>query len=298
MRRVFVLGALVSAGTIPIGAAGWQAHASHARAEANAIRMEKLKDNLYVAKGGGGNVTVFITDLGVVIVDTKLAGWSQPLLDQIKTVTGKKITTLINTHAHPDHVGGNDAFGTAVEIVAHENTRANMEKSDAFTEARVNFLPKLMFKEKMSLGAGKDKIELYYFGSGHTNGDAWVVFPAARVMHAGDMFESKQLPLVDRNSGGSGIAFPDTLAKAAAAAPNVDAVVSGHDGIMTIADLEEYSRFTREFRDLVVDGFHHGLSVNDVIRKWKVPARYKGYVTGSPERLRDDVEQIFGELAK
>ena len=297
MRRATVLGALLCAGALSIGATVLRGQATgRGDQKPNIIQMEKVRDNLYLLKGGGGNTAVFVTDLGVVIVDTKLAEWGQPMLDKIKTITNKKVITLINTHAHADHNGSNEFFGTAVEIVAQENTRANMEKLDAFKQAKVNFLPKLMFKEKMALGAGKDRIDLYYFGAGHTSGDAWVVFPTLRVMHAGDMFASKQLPIIDRKNGGSGLSYPDTLARAAAL-KNVDTIITGHGGLMTNADLEEYSRLNRDFRNTVVDGFHHGLSVTEVAARWKVPNGYNGYAAADPQRVKDDVEQMFAELA-
>jgi cyclase len=299
MRRASVLWVLLCAGALPLATAALHGQSvGRDGATSKVVQLQKLKDNLYLLKGGGGNTVVFITDLGVVIVDTKGAGWGPRILDTIKTITSKKVITIINTDAHPDHVGGNELFGTAVEIVAHQNTRANMERSGAFAD-QANFLPKLMFKEKMPIGAGKDRIELYYFGSGHTSGDAWVVFPALRVMYAGDMFPSKQPPMVDGNTGGSGLAYPDTLAKAAATLKDiVDIVITGDDGVMTVADLDEYARFTRDFRDVVVDGFHHGLSVEDVVARWKVPDRYKGYGAGDPQRVRGNVEFVFAELAK
>ena len=188
MKRGSALGVLVAVGALSMAAGGFQGQDPQ---EPKVAAIEKVKDNLYLLKGGGGNTAVFLTDLGVVLVDTKLAGWGQPILDKIKTITNKPVTTIINTHAHGDHTGSNEFFGTAVEIVAHENTRTNMEKMGAFKGDKVNFLPKLMFKEKLSLGTGKDKIDLYYFGAGHTGGDAWVVFPALRVLHAGDMFAAR-----------------------------------------------------------------------------------------------------------
>src|SRR5262249_39664464 len=136
----------------------------------------------------GGNTAVFITDTGVVIVDTKLRGWGQVILDKIKTVTPKPVTMIINTHTHGDHTGSNEAFGATVDIVAHENTKANMEKMDAFKGDNAKFLPKRTYKDRMTIGSGRNQIDLYYFGRGHTNGDTWVVFPALRVMHTGDMF--------------------------------------------------------------------------------------------------------------
>jgi glyoxylase-like metal-dependent hydrolase (beta-lactamase superfamily II) len=293
MSRAIVLGALVAAGT-SLALSGFQ---GPGKPDAKVVQLQKIKDNLYVATGGGGSSAVFITDLGVVIVDTKLAGWGQPLLAKIKTITDKPVATIINTHAHADHVGSNEFFGTAVEVVAHENTRLTMDKMDAFKGEKVNFLPKLMFRDKMSLGAGRDKIELYYFGPGHTNGDAWVVFPAARVVHAGDMFAGKQPPIIDASMGGSGLAYPDSLEKAFTSIKNVDTIITGHSTLMPWKDLGTYAEFTREFRDVVVNGFDHGLSVSEIADGWTLPARYAGY-TAPPDRVKADVQTIVGELTR
>ncbi len=123
----------------------------------------------------------------------------------------KPVTSIINTHTHGDHTGNDGFFGATVEIVAHENTKTNMEKMDAFKGDNAKFLPGKTYKDKLTLGSGKDRIDLYYFGAGHTNGDTFVVFPALRVLHTGDMFAWKDAPLCDRNNGGSCVAFPQTL---------------------------------------------------------------------------------------
>ena len=78
---------------------------------------EKVADNLYMIPGQGGNTAAFITSTGVVIVDTKLANNGQAILDQLKTVTDKPVTHIINTHTHGDHTGSNDFFPASVDIV-------------------------------------------------------------------------------------------------------------------------------------------------------------------------------------
>ena len=98
--------------------------------------------------------------------------------------------------------------------MTHENTKANMEKMPIFKENAGRGLPDKTFKDKMTLGKGADQIDLYYFGPGHTNGDAWVVFPAMRIVHAGDMFARKGMPFVDGANGGSVLRYPETLMKA------------------------------------------------------------------------------------
>jgi len=85
-----------------------------------------------------------------------------------------------------------------------------MMKMDAFKGANAKFLPKRTFKDKLTLGSGKDRMDLYYFGRGHTNGDTWIVYPAVRVMQTGDIFAWKDAPLIDTANGGSGLEYPDT----------------------------------------------------------------------------------------
>src|SRR5688572_1901433 len=239
MRRVIVLAALI--------AVAGAAFAAQQAPAARVVEVEKLKDNLFVLKGGGGNTAVFVGANGVVVVDTKNPGWSQPILDKIKELTPKPVTTIINTHTHGDHVSGNVEFPATVDVVTHANTKANMEKLPIFTANNGRGMSKRTFTDKMTLGQGNDQIDLYYFGRGHTNGDAWVVFPALRFMHAGDIFSGKNLPLLDKNNGGSGVAMPDTLMKAFTDVKNVDSIITGHSTVMPFAALKEYSDFNREF---------------------------------------------------
>src|SRR6476619_4999431 len=124
MRRGLVLGALVAVAAASLGAAAYQGQPQGPKV----VEVEKLKDNLYMLKGGGGNTAVFVGTSGVVVVDTKNPGWGQPILDKIKELTDKPITTIVNTHTHGDHVSGNVEFPATVDIVTQENTKANMQK--------------------------------------------------------------------------------------------------------------------------------------------------------------------------
>ena len=100
----------------------------------------------------------------------------------------------------------------------------------------------------MTIGSGADQIDLYYFGPGHTNGDAWVVFPAHRIVHAGDIFAGKDMPLVDGNNGGSVLHYSETLMKAYNGIKNVDTIINGHMPAQTTwADLKEFADFNKDF---------------------------------------------------
>src|SRR5262249_47550460 len=127
MKRILCLAGVILLGALSINVAALQQQPAPQPSAAN-LQVDKIKDNLYVIKGGGGNTAVFITTNGVVVVDTKNPGWGKPLLEKIKGLTDKPITTVINTHTHGDHVSGNVDFPANVDIVVHENTKANMDK--------------------------------------------------------------------------------------------------------------------------------------------------------------------------
>ena len=289
---------------------------------AAAIRAEKIRDNLYVLRGGGrtfrvgdvdlpqaGTTVAFITAAGVVLVDTKLPGWGTPIIDKLKEITDKPVTMIINTHAHFDHVGGNVEFPATVDVVAHENTAALMQEMrpvsggpaqpNIFKEHSGRGLPKRTFKERMTLGSGSDRIELYYFGRAHTSGDAWVVFPALRVLHSGDAFAGKAVPPLDANNGASGIEYPQTIAKAVATLTNIDTVITGHyQTTLTMADVKTYGDFTHEFVQAVQAAKKAGRTIDDFVTTWKLPERYlkEGYMDFSQLRsIRPDVEVIWNE---
>jgi cyclase len=308
MKRCFALAILLAIGGLSLTVAGLQGPAAPSAAALEVTKIEKVKDNLYIITGSsdpaafsGGNTAVFITDAGVVLVDTKFPGWGPTILARVKTVTNKPVTTIINTHSHNDHSGSNEFFAPTADSVVHENTKANMTKMAEFQGDKAKFLPKQTFKDKWTIGKGKDQVDLYYFGRGHTNGDAFIVFPALRTMHAGDMFAQKMLPLVDTMAGGSALAYPETLAKAASGIRNVDTVIPGHRPITTFDEFKEFGAFIQDFVTYARTSVKAGKTVEQAAAEFKVPTKYKGYVvTIDPKLLSADaVLQIaYDELKK
>jgi glyoxylase-like metal-dependent hydrolase (beta-lactamase superfamily II) len=318
MQRGFVLGALVIVGGLSaaLGATEPARQAPGQQPSASALQVDKIRDNLYVLRGGGGNSAVFVTATGVVLVDTKLPGWGKPILEKIKELTDKPVATIINTHTHFDHVSGNVDVPPSVDIVTHENTARLMREMqppvgypDAprtmFEDSKGVGLPKHTFKDEMTIGSGTDRVELHYFGRAHTGGDAFVVFPTLRVMHTGDVFPVKGMPIMDANNGGSGIEYPATLAKAAAL-QNIDVVITGHNATtLTMADLKTFTEFIGNFVEAVKSGKSAGKTLDEVASSWKVPSRFleAGYVqpgSGANDqnaaRMRQNAEFIWKEL--
>src|SRR6266566_3913758 len=277
MKRRIILGSLLVVGALSIAVAPQQ------QQQPKTLEVTKLKDNLYVLKaltnGGGGNTSIFITATGVVVIDSKNPGWGQPILDKIKTLTDKPVTTLINTHTHGDHVSGNVEFPATVDIIVQANTAENMKKmipnstaADQTVPAQTIFqqnggkgLAKHTFKDKMTIGKGADEVDLFYFGRGHTNGDAWVLFPSLRVLHAADIFSGKNIPLLDANNGGSAVEIGNSLDKAYNSLNGkYDTIITGHANEMTPADLKEYAQFNRDFVTDVKAAMGAGKSPDDV----------------------------------
>jgi cyclase len=266
MRRCAVLGALVTVGALSLTVSAYQQGGQPAP---KVVTVDKIKDNLFVLKGGGGNTAVFLTT----------------------------------------NVSGNVEFPASVEIVAHERTRTTMEAwppvygfptafPNVVKESGGKGLPKKTFKDKLTLGSGNDRVDVFYFGRGHTGGDAWVVFPSLRTLHTGDMFPNRGVPIMDKNAGGSGVEFPETLRKAAAL-PNIDIVITGHaPATVTMADLKTYADFNRDFVNAVREAKKAGRSVDDFVSSWKVPEKYAGSGYGAPPAasVKNAATVIFEEV--
>jgi len=314
MRRAAVLSALLAAGALSLTAAAYQQPpAGGGRGGPPGppvVEVEKLKDNLFVLRGdgGGGNTAVFVMANGVAVVDTKNPGWGQPILAKIKELTPKPVTLIVNTHTHGDHVSGNVDFPATVEVVVHDNTAANMKKMTGrgstpekpvpsiFEQNQGRGLPKRTFKDRMTIGSGADQIDLHYFGRGHTNGDAWVLFPALRVVHAGDIFSGKNLPLLDANNGGSGVEIGDTLAKAhSALSKSADTIITGHSVQATMNELQEYSQFNRDFLAAAQQAKKAGRTAEEAAKAWTMPAKYSGYAAPQAARAQANFQVIYNE---
>lgn len=292
MKRSVVLSAVMGVALTALATRGLVAQ--QPAAGPNVAGIEKVKDNLYMVTGGGGNTAVFVTATGVVLVDTKLANWGQAIMDRVKTVTDKPVTHIINTHTHGDHVGSNDYFPASVEIVAHANVSLSMAKMPAFADGtKKQAFPDKTYTDKITVLTGADAIDLYYFGAAHTNGDSFVVFRNLRTMHAGDAFASRGLPLLDVNNGGSGVAYPETLAKAAGGIKNVDTVIPGHSAVSTWQDFVDYGEFNRTVLDLARAAKKAGKTSDQAAAELVLPAKFKDYAV---TRAKDNLAIIYTQF--
>jgi cyclase len=296
MRRMLVLGSVSLVGLVAIVVSAQQAPPAFPPVGA----PEKVAENIYRIPGQGGNSAIFVRPDGVLLVDTKLANNGPAILEQIRKVTDKPVTHVINTHTHGDHTGSNAFFGASgatVDFVAQENTKTNMQKMPDF-QSGVG-LPRETFKDHMTLFSGRNAVDLYYFGAAHTNGDAFVVFRSAHVMHAGDVFATKGAPIIDTANGGSGVAYPQTIAKAVAGIKNVDRVITGHSDVMTWQDFVDYGEFNREVLEHARKAKAAGQTPQQAAASFKPQEKFKDFPLrtffGGPEA---NFATIYAELDK
>jgi len=290
MRRMMLLGVLLVAGAVGISAG----HGT--QSQPNVAEIEKVRDNLFMIKGGGGNTAAFITARrGVILVDTKNPGWGPAIMDKVRSVTDQPVWCIINTHTHADHVGSNDFFPASVEVVAHENAKASMLKMKEFEGEKAQFLPDQTYTSKMTVLPGDaDRVELYHFGAGHTNGDTIVVFPALRVAHTGDLFARPATPGIDVSNGGSGVAYPETIRRATVAIQGVDTVIPGHTPTTTTwSAFVEFGEFNAAFLSAVQEAINAGKTVDEAVSGLKLPEKFKEY---GMQGAKDNVTNIYNEL--
>jgi glyoxylase-like metal-dependent hydrolase (beta-lactamase superfamily II) len=302
MTRVIALGLLLTIGTLTLAATS---RPPIQEPRSVTIQSMDVRENLYVISGGGGHTAALVTEAnGVVLVDTKLAGWGQSILEAVQAITSEPVTVIINTHTHGDHVGGNANFPATVEIVAHENASTRMASMDAFAGSGARFLPDQTFGETLTLFEGRDRIDLYYFGAGHTDGDTVVVFPALGTAHMGDLFAFKGPPYIDVGNGGSGVAYPDTLDRILASIEGVRSVIPGHippppgspmRGWTTWNDLRQYARFNRDFLEAARASRAAGHSVDEAVAALDLWTRYPDY---GMDRAAANMQAIYDELGR
>ena len=268
-------------------------------------------DVLYVLSGGGANALALIGDDGIVLIDSKGAAETPDVLEAIRGVSDKPVTTIVNSHAHADHTGGNVNIPTATRIVAHEHARTAMERMPMFEGANAHSLPNETVSETLSILDGPDRIDLHYFGRGHTDGDLVVIFPEKRTIYLGDLFPAKGVPVIDVDGGGSMVELARTLEAVVSTVQGVRTVVPGHEAprigkvgaekpgatmpmtvTMSWRDLEEYVAFVADFVAAVQASREQGLTADEAFASLSLPDRYQSY---DMQHARAAIEAIYAE---
>jgi glyoxylase-like metal-dependent hydrolase (beta-lactamase superfamily II) len=241
-----------------------------------------VRGDLHMITGEGGNVAVYVTPEGVVLVDDMFDRNHADILAQVKRITDTPLRYVINTHQHDDHAGGAFKMLPLAEVIAHRNVYANLKdlKRPYYedTPGTPIGLPRLTFSDRLDVHLGGRDVEAYYFGRGHTSGDAIIYFPELKTIHTGDLFISSSRPgvpiYVDYVQGGSLIEWTATLERTLAL--DFDTVIPGHGPVATKADLTKFNASIAAMRarlqTLVREGASRSAIANAVEKEygWRV----------------------------
>jgi len=236
------------------------------------IKAVSLRGNIHVLFGAGGNIGVSAGEDGVFIIDDQFA----PLTDRIKAAIAKisdqPIQYAINTHFHGDHTGGNENLGNSgTVVVAHDNVRQRLSEG-AFIKAFNNkmepqpkaALPVITFNDEMSLFLNGEEARIIHSANGHTDGDSFIYFKGANLIHMGDLFFNELFPFIDVDSGGSIDGMIMGVDKALAMADGETIIIPGHGPVTDKVGLKAYRAMLQETRDIVAGLKAKGMSLEDI----------------------------------
>jgi cyclase len=278
MRRTSLVQILAS---IFLLQSSWVVYTQNAKTP-GPLRVERVRDDLYLISGEGGNVAAYVTSEGVVLVDDMFDRNHADILAQLKSITDQPIKYVINTHQHDDHAGGDLKMLPIAEVVAHRNVRANLEhiKQPYYedTPGTPIGLPRITFSDEFSIHLAGKEVRAKYFGRGHTNGDAVIYFPDLKVIHTGDLFlgrtASRGAPAaparpagvniyVDYAQGGSFFEWTKTLDRALEL--DFDKVIPGHGPVSSREDLLKFRTDLETMRTRLVTLIKGGKTKEEIV---------------------------------
>jgi cyclase len=277
MNRLILFGVLVA---LLLFQTAWVVHTQNAKPP-SMLRIEKVKGDLYMISGEGGNVAVDVTSDGVLLVDDMFDRNHADILAQVKSITDKPLKYVINTHQHDDHAGGDFKMLPIVEVIAHKNARANLVtiKQPYYedTPGTPIGLPRVTFSDELSVNLDGKEIRAKYFGRGHTNGDVVVYFPDLKVIHTGDLFLGRQPArggaaqnrppgvniYVDYAQGGSFLDWTKTLDGILQL--DFDIAIPGHGSVSTKADVVKFRADLETMRNRLAVMVKEGKSKAEVL---------------------------------
>jgi cyclase len=248
------------------------------------LRTEKVRDDLYMVSGEGGNVALLTTPEGVLLVDNMFDRNHAGILAEIKTLTRAPLRYVINTHQHDDHAGGDFRMLPLAEVIAHRNVRANLKdlKQPYYedTPGTPIGLPRVTFTDQMAVHLGDAEVRAHYFGRGHTSGDAVIYFPAQKVIHTGDLFlvlraggrggaparvRPPGVPVyIDYVQGGSFLEWSRTLERTLAL--DFDLVIPGHGPVASKQDLVQFKSDLETMRGRLASVIKGGTSKAELVK--------------------------------
>ncbi len=244
--------------------------------EAAKIETTPLADGLWLLTGPGGNIAVVEGQDGVLLVDCGVPSRAPALVKRVSELCGgKRITTVINTHWHFDHSGGNALLGSSgARIIAHEQTRVRLstdQQNEAlgflFRASPPAALPVITFDDHSTVYFGNHTLKMTHLPPAHTDTDVAIYFPEANVLHTGDLMFNGMYPFIDWGSKGS-IEGMVAAANAMLAFPGVDdktRFIPGHGPMGNATQLKEFRDMLTEVKARIAPMIKAGKTADEIV---------------------------------
>ncbi len=243
-----------------------------------AYNIQMLRGNIGIFTERGGTIGFGIANEGLVVIDAQFPDTAAHFIDEAKKKNNAPFRYLLNTHHHGDHTAGNIAFKGAVEhVLAHENSLANQKRvAEQQNGLDKVLLPDTTFQQDTKVKIGKIKIKGYYFGPGHTNGDAVYLFEEENIVHMGDLVFNRRHPFVDRSAGASIRSWITVLEKTRKEFNNKTMYVFGHSletypVTGTADDLLKFQDYLDKVLRFTEGEIKRGVSKEEFIKNTSIP---------------------------
>lgn len=225
------------------------------------VTSEKVRDNIYILKGSGGNIGVLTGKDGVVMIDDQFLQLGDKIKDAIAALDEGPIRFTLNTHIHGDHSGSNEYFKQiGSTIVAHDLVRERMIKQPRDKDA----WPVVTFPGRLNLHLNGQDVELIHFEPGHTDGDVIIHFKQANVFHMGDLFVRYGYPYIDTSSGGNINGLISNVEKALDLMDEESRIIPGHGEVCGKGEVKKYRDRLANIRDKVASALKDGKKPEDL----------------------------------
>jgi cyclase len=253
-------------------------------------KIKMLTEEIGVFTESGGTILFMITKKGSVVIDSQFPATAKHCIDEIMKKTKKPFLYLVNTHHHGDHSGGNIAFkGMVKNVVAHKNSKINQEAVAVKNKSEDKQLyPDTVYDTNWSTKLKGETLTLNYFGAGHTNGDSFVHFEKANIVHVGDLVFNLRHPFIDRTASANIAEWIKTLTAATSKFSDTTTYVCGHaatgfDIVVKKEDILQFREYLSNLLKYTSESIARGTTKEEFLKTTTVP--------GSPEWKGDGISR-------